>query len=87
MIIKDGGQIYDCNTTISFDMKSNLVDEFKNKYKIGRFILYISLINEGKVIPSSSIRNLNESNIIERRRGSEWIISDIDEWYDLTLNA
>lgn len=29
----------------------------------------------------------NLAYVIERRRGLEWIISDIDDWYDIDMPA
>lgn len=44
-------------------------------------------VNESNVNPEAAIGNLNPSVVIERRRGLEWIISDIDDWYDIDMPA
>lgn len=95
--MKDGSQTCDCDKAISFVMKSSSIDDFKSKCRlrsIGElldmqdlYFRYHWAINEKKVNPSASIQNLNGSNVVERRRGLEWIISDVDDWYDLSLNA
>ncbi|MBQ8425098.1 MAG: DUF4272 domain-containing protein [Clostridia bacterium] len=33
------------------------------------------------------IGNLNSSNVVERRRGLEWLISNENDWYDIELNT
>ena len=95
--IKDGGQTCDCDAAISLVMKSNSVDDFKNKCNIRSiseildmqdlYFRYHWAINEKKVNPSASIGTLYESNVVERRIGLEWIISDEEDWYDISLNA
>ena len=44
-------------------------------------------INEKKINPNSSIGNLNASNVIERRRGLEWVISKENDWYNISMSA
>ena len=95
--IKDGGKMCDCNAAIDFVMSLNSVDDFKEKCKVRSiaeildmqdlYFRYHWAINEYTVNSSVSIGNLNPSNVIERRRGLDWIISDVDDWYDLSLNA
>ena len=48
---------------------------------------YNGAINNKKVDSNTTIGNLDASNVIERRRGIEWVLSDIDDWYDIQLNA
>lgn len=95
--IKNGGELCDCNEAISFVMNSSSFEDFKSKCKLrdideilDMFDLYYRYnwaINNKYVNPKTNIGNLNSSNVIERRRGLEWIISDTDDWYDLQLNA
>ena len=44
-------------------------------------------INNKYVDTNAKIGNLNPSNVIERRRALEWILSDENDWYNLQLNA
>lgn len=48
---------------------------------------YSWAINEKKINESTSIGNLDSSVVLERRRALEWIISDVDDWYDVNLSA
>ena len=95
--IKDASKVCDCNIAISLVMNSNSVEEFKSKCSIRTiseildmqdlYFRYNWAINEKKVNSNSNIGNLNASNVIERRRGLEWIISSENDWYDISMNA
>ena len=43
--------------------------------------------NGNEFNPESSIGNLNPSIVIERRRGLEWIVTDVEDWYDIDMQA
>lgn len=95
--IKNGGELCDCNKAISLVLDSLSFDDFKRKCKLkdideilDMFDLYYRYnwaINNKYVDSNTNIGKLNPSNVIERRRALEWIISDVDDWYDLPLNA
>lgn len=95
--IKNGGEMCDCNRAISFVLNSTSFEDFKSKCKLrdideildmkDLYYRYNWAINNKHVDPNTKIGNLEPSNIIERRRGLEWILSDIDDWYDIELNA
>lgn len=95
--IKNGGELCDCQKAISFVIDSNSLEDFKNKCKLrdideilDMFDLYYRYnwaINNSKVNLNSKVGNLDSSNVIERRRGLEWLISPIDDWYDVQFNA
>ena len=95
--ISDGSDICDCDKAISFVMKCNSVEEFKKMCKIRSkedildmldlYFRYNWAINDTKVNPNTSIGSLNPSTVIERRRALEWIVSDVMDWYDMTLPA
>lgn len=42
---------------------------------------------EKRVKPETSIGNLNSSVVTERRRGLEWLISEEQDWYDISLDT
>ena len=95
--IKDGGKLCDFGKAISFVQTSNSFDDFKNKCKLRDndeildmldiYYRYNWAINNKYVDSNTNIGNLNSSNVIERRRALEWIFSDIDDWYNIQLNA
>lgn len=95
--IKNGGEMCDCNRAISFVLNSTSFEDFKRKCKLrdideildmkDLYYRYNWAINNKHVDPNTKIGNLEPSNVIERRRGLEWVISDIDDWYDIELNA
>lgn len=95
--ITDGGELCDCDMAREFVFSSGSYEEFKNKCKLrdideildmkDLYYRYNWAINDRYVNQDAKIGNLNPSNVIERRRGLEWIVSDIDDWYDIELNA
>ena len=95
--IKDASQLCDCDYIISLFKDWPTIEEFKQRAKLrdieeildtlDLYYRYNWAINEKRINPSANIGNLNPSNVIERRRGLEWLISDEDDWYDISLNA
>ncbi|MCR5608580.1 MAG: DUF4272 domain-containing protein [Lachnospiraceae bacterium] len=95
--ITDADGICDCMEAISFVKGTNSIDEFlekctlKSKEEIldmhDLYYRYNWAINNAKVNPDASIGDLDSSVVIERRRALEWILTDIDDWYDLSLDA
>ena len=95
--IRNGGEMCDCNKAISFVMNSSSFEDFKNKCKLRNideildmkdlYYRYNWAINNKYVDSNTKTGNLEPSNVIERRRGLEWVITDIDDWYDIQLNA
>ena len=95
--IKDASKVCNCNMAISFVMNSKSFEEFKSKCNMRSiseildmqdlYLRYNWAINEKKINPNSSIGNLNASNVIERRRGLEWVISKENDWYNISMSA
>ena len=95
--IMDSSIICDCDQAISFVMNSDSIDDFISKCHIRTiqeildmedlYYRYNWAINEKKVNDNASIGKIDSSIVIERRRGLEWIISNIDDWYDINLSA
>lgn len=95
--IKNGGELCDCSKAISFVMNASSFEDFKSKCKLKNideildmydlYYRYNWTINNKFIDANTNIGNLNSSNVIERRRALEWVISDIDDWYDLQLNS
>ena len=95
--IKNGGEICDCDKAISFVMDSVSFKDFKSKCKLrdideildmkDLYYRYNWAINNKHVDSNTTIGNLEPSIVIERRRGLEWVLSDVSDWYDIKLNA
>ena len=95
--IKNGGELCDCNKATSFVINSSSFEDFKSKCNLRNideildmldlYYRYSWAINNKRIDPSTNIGNLDPSNVIERRRALEWIISDTDDWYNLRLDA
>lgn len=87
----------DCDKAISFVLKSVSFEDFKSKCKLrdideildmkDLYYRYNWAINNKYVDSNTKTGNLNSSNVIERRRGLEWILSDEYDWYNIQLNA
>lgn len=95
--ISDASLLCDCNRAINFVIKCKNFTEFMHQCKPRTleelldmhdlYYRYNWAINEKKINPETNIGNLNSSIVIERRRGLEWILSNVDDWYSLQLNA
>lgn len=95
--ISDASEVCDCQKAIDFIMNCKTIEEFSKKCKLRNkedvldmldlYFRYNWAINDVKVNPESSIGNLNPSIVIERRRGLEWIITDVEDWYDIDMQA
>lgn len=95
--ISDVSQICDWKRAIDFIRESRSFEDFKSKCKLrpvseildmqDLYFRYNWAINNQKIDENTEIANLNPSVVIERRRGLEWVLSDIEDWYDISLNA
>ena len=95
--IKDASNICDCEKAISFVMDSDSLKEFKSKCNLRSisqildmydlYYRYNWAINNKQVDASTLVGNLNPSIVIERRRALEWIVSDKEDWYDISFNT
>lgn len=95
--IKNPGLLCDCDKAINLVTSCSTYDEFKNKCKLRNineildmhdlYYRYNWAINHKKVDPNTSIGNIDSSNVIERRRGLEWLISNEEDWYNIQMNA
>ena len=95
--IRDASGVCDCQKAISFIMNCKTTEEFIKKCKmrgkeeildmLDLYFRYHWAINEVKVHTETSIGNLNPSTVIERRRGLEWLVTDVDDWYDIDMQA
>jgi len=95
--IKNAGLLCDCEKSISFIKDSNSLDDFMSKCNLrpldeildmhDLYFRYSWAINEQKVNAESKIGSLNSSVVIERRRGLEWVLSSVTDWYNLSQSA
>lgn len=95
--IKDASDVCDCQKAISFIKKCKTTEEFVKKCKLRSkeeildmldlYFRYNWAINDAKIHPQSSIGNLNPSIVMERRRGLEWVVSDVEDWYETDTQA
>lgn len=95
--ISDASKLCDCPTAVSFIRTSNSMEEFKSKCNPRSikelldmqdlYYRYHWAINEKKINPNANTGNIVASNVIERRRALEWILSDEEDWYEIELNA
>ena len=95
--ITDASTTCDCNYAINLVASSSNFDDFFNKCNLRSkeeildmedlYLRYTWAINEKKINNRASIGNLIPSNVIERRRGLEWVISPELDWYNVYLGA
>ena len=95
--ISDASGVCDCEMAIDFIRSVDSTEEFISKCNLRSkeelldmldlYYRYNWAINESTANPGANIGNLNPSVVIERRRGLEWIVSDVDDWYDLDMPA
>ena len=95
--ISDASSICDCDKAISFLTRADSLAGFAKKCKLRKvkeildmqdlYFRYNWAINQAKVSAETSLGDLNTSVVIERRRGLEWILSSVDDWNELAMNA
>lgn len=98
--ISDASEICDCNKAIKIAGRYRNTKEFKefiencelrDKEEILDMLdLYFRFhwaIYDSRVNPDASIEDINPSVVVERRRGLEWVVSEEEDWYDLSMNA
>lgn len=95
--IRNGGELCDCEYVISLIQNNKNIEEFIEKCKLKNineildmldlYYRYDWAVTEKRINPSTNIGNLNSSNVTERRRGLEWLISDEDDWYEIEMNT
>ena len=95
--ITDGGKLCDCDFVIKTIGSCKTVEEFKSKCKLRNIEEILDMVDlyyrydwactEKRIRPETNIGNLNPSNVTERRRGLEWLISSEEDWYDISLDT
>ena len=95
--IRDGGKLCDCNYIISLFRDWPTVDELKEKCKLRGIEEILDMLDlyyryhwaceDKRINPNTEIKNLNSSIVVERRRGLEWLISEENNWYNISLDT
>lgn len=94
--IENAEECCDCNKAISLVINSKSYDDFKKMCKLRSkeeildmedlYYRYEWAINQSQIDDSTKTGNLNFDNVIERKRGLSWVLSDADDWYNLGLS-
>lgn len=87
----------DCNKAISLVSNAKGYEDFKSKCHMRSIEEILDMLDlyfryhwatiEKRINPDTPIGNLNSSVVVERRRGLEWLISDKDDWYEISLDT
>lgn len=95
--IKNGGDICDCNYVIGLFCKFPALEEFKSRCKLRNIEEILDTLDlyyryhwacvEKQINSETKIGNLNPSVVVERRRGLEWLISEEQDWYNISLDT
>ena len=95
--ISDATNICNCDYAIQLFNESNSYEEFKSKCKLRDINEILDMLDlyyryhwacvEKRIKSETSIGNLNSSVVVERRRGLEWLISETQDWYDISLDT
>jgi hypothetical protein len=95
--IRDGGALCDCNFIIQTIASCKDVEDFKSKCKLrdieeildmlDLYYRYDWAVTEQRIKPETNIGCLIPSNVVERRRGLEWLISTEDDWFNISLDT
>lgn len=95
--ISDAGQLCDCEFIIQTIASCKDVEEFKSKCKLrdieeildmlDLYYRYDWAVAEKRIKPETNIGNLIPSNVVERRRGLEWLISGEEDWFNISLDT
>lgn len=96
--ISDASTVCDCKLAINLVIKSSSYEEFKSRCNMRSIDEILDMLDlyyrynwataEKRINPNNtSIASLNPSIVVERRRGLEWVISKVDDWYDISLDT
>lgn len=89
--------ICDCEKAIKLVADCGNFDKFKKKTKIRNAKEILSMLDlyyrydwacvENRINPKTYIGNLNHAVVAERRRGLEWLVSEIEDWNEISLDT
>ena len=89
--------ICNCNKAIKIVSDCKTYEEFKNKIRPRNIEEILDMLDlyyryhwacvEKRLKPDTNIGPLNPEVVMERRRGLEWLISDIKNWNEISLDT
>ena len=96
--ISDATDICDCLTAIRLVSKCSDFENFKSKCKLRSkdeildmldlyYRYHWAVVHNEHFDKSCPTGGLSGDVVFERRRGLEWLISDIEDWYDISLDT
>lgn len=95
--IRDAGDVCDCGYIIETVNACSSLEDFRSKCKLrgveeildtlDLYYRYHWACVEHRLHPETPIADLIPSCVVERRRGLEWLISDEDDWFEITLDT
>lgn len=95
--IKMPDTICDCRKAITLVGDCKDYEDFKSQCKIRNIEEILDMLDlyyryhwacvEKRVQPNTNIGPLNPDVVVERRKGLEWVISDIEEWDEISLDT
>lgn len=91
--LKDAGDTCDCDRAIEIARNGELKEQgaLRDKAEIldmlDLYFRYTWAIYEARANEDAQIGDLMPSCVIERRRALEWVVSNVEDWYDLSLQA
>lgn len=95
--IADASGICSGETAVRFVSDCETFDQFKSKCKLrdveeildmlDLYYRYHWAVVDKTINPEQSIGDLNADVVPERRRGLEWLISDEDDWFGISLDT
>lgn len=90
-------EICDCEKAIKLVSEAKSFDEFKTKCKLRDVEEILDMLDlhyryhwacvEKRINPNTPIGELNPEVVTERRRGLEWLFSEEDDWFDISLDT
>lgn len=90
-------EICDCEKAIKLVSEAKSFDEFKTKCKLRDVEEILDMLDlhyryhwacvEKRINPNTPIGELNPEVVVERRRGLEWLFSEEDDWFDISLDT
>ena len=89
--------ICDCERAIQLVSESKTLEDFINKCNLRDLDDILGMLDlyyryhwacvEKRINPDTFIADLNPEVVYERRRGLEWLFSDEDDWFEISLDT
>ena len=95
--IKKSNDICDCKKAIITVGDCDTYEEFKNKCKMRNVEDILDMLDlyyryhwacvEKSIRPDTNVGQLNPGVVMERRKGLEWLIKEVEDWDDISLDT